>query len=246
MFPKRKKRPHCRTCGAPMLGHKRQQCSSGPLASLPPVSPPKPRVPRTSDLTPDPSPSVKDRESSFVIPDPTPLRSPSPIPFLLTDSEVDDKGTVIDGMGSDSDDKEEGDDKDVDGSSATYSVGGDNDDEEDPVSPPFDHTTDLLAHLGEPIVAIYIIKREDFPKIHDAAAMHAHHTSIIQTPRKIVASAKKQSSSQPKSEQPDVLLENSCWLVIGQNAELVQHIVDSQQREMPGTIEEVPCWRARR
>jgi len=236
-----------------MLGHKRQQCSSGPLASLPPVSPPKPRVPRTSDLTPDPSPSVMARESSFVIPDPTPLRSPSPIPFLLTVSEVDDKGTAIDRMGSNSDDdKEEGDDEDVDGSSATYSAGSDNDDEEerhdeeDPGSPPFDHTTDLLAQLGEPIVAIYIIKREDFPKIRDAAATHAHHTSIIQTPRKIVASAKKQSSSQPKSEQPDVLLENSCWLVIGQNAELVQHIVDSQQREMPGTIEEVPCWRARR
>jgi len=233
MSPQPRKRPHCLTCGLPMAGHKRQQCFPGSPVTppSPPASPHRPRsTPGQHDTSNLPT-GIVPHEASFVIPqhgawhrrnprwvDPPPPRMPSPTGSLVPTILVDDDGnTVASSVGNDDD----GENSEVESKSTTSA-----------------QVTDILYELSKPIVTIFSIKSEDIPKIRDAAATVGLHTGVVHTPRKVAASTKQQPPSQHKSKR-GIQREHSWWLVVGRKAGVVTQVVDSQQREMPGTIGEV-------
>ena len=149
---------------------------------------------------------------------------PSPTGSLVPTILVDDDGnTVASSVGNDDD----GEDSEVESKSTTSA-----------------QVTDILYELSKPIVTIFSIKSEDIPKIRDAAATVGLHTGVVHTPRKVAASTKQQQQQQqqPASQRKSkrgIQREHSWWLVVGRKAGVVTQVVDSQQREMPGTIGEV-------
>lgn len=93
-------------------------------------------------------------------------------------------------------------------------------------------TTDILmgqfSKFSKPIVSIFSTRREDIPYIKNRAARMGVHAGVLHNPVK--------SRPGVGSSRRGLLKESSWWLVLGQNAEFVRNIVDSQQRGMPGTI----------
>ncbi|RDB19930.1 hypothetical protein Hypma_012945 [Hypsizygus marmoreus] len=80
---------------------------------------------------------------------------------------------------------------------------------------------DRVVETSKRVVSIVGTKRSDVTRVRQAAARHGVHAGLIQLPLK--------RSSGPGKE-------DSWLMVLGRSRKVVKHVVDTQQRSMPGVM----------
>ncbi|KAM6496203.1 hypothetical protein JOM56_008909 [Amanita muscaria] len=232
-----RKKPHCRTCGLPMEGHKRNGRAGSPLCptqSSPHVKPPLHQpfaLPQYASAPPQTDFKFKTRETpstrqALVIPEsgpwhwrnpnwidrhrPIPPRPSSPVGSLVPTVLVDSDGHTIAPERSHKR-------KSPLRREETTSV----------------MLMDRLAAMGKPAVSIYNTKLENVSRMKSAADKLGFHSGVVHKP----ADVHPRDVVEKEEDENEERVENySWWLVMGQSSTAVQQVVDSQQRGIPGAI----------
>lgn len=245
--PPTRRRPHCRSCGSPMAGHKRNQghtvCpdwsadSKSPSPSLPaspPLTPPRSLAVKTPPRSPTPTSTAVSprspvrfdmpeagpwhrRNPNWHSPSPPP-RPPSPVGSLVPTVLVDDDGNTVRGSeyASEAEWEDDGDE--------------DNDGFNDVASTSSYASFGVMNEItGQPLVSIYGTSRKNIPQLRNVAAKLGAHAGFLPSPPR---SPKKGKKGSPVSK------ENSWWAVVSKSPELVEQVVNSQHRKMPGLMGE--------
>lgn len=242
--PLTRRRPHCHACSLPMAGHKRQDggmicptsvspsldCSSGPtpprsfspesdspsLAS-PPLTPPR-RVNPELPADPQPTRGLRFDEPSFTIPETGPWHRRNPnwdSPMLKPVVPPSPVASIVSTVQVDSE-----------GNTVKGSVDGDaweDDDDTETVSSSTSTIMDRVAKANHRVVSIVAAKRNDLSRFRGSAARRGVFAGLIRFPMNKVRGTR----------------ENTWYMVLGRNQDMVNHVIDSQQMIMPGVMQDL-------
>jgi hypothetical protein len=122
------------------------------------------------------------------------------------------------------------------------------------------HTSrSFIGHVlstSVPLASLFATPREDIPHVHKAARKRGLHVGLVHSPYPYDGSPSSASTSSPSSSRKPfkgdpsdnnserlmkeaaspIRRESSWWMVMGKSSEAVRHLVDLQQRGMPGVF----------